>query len=193
MGMVNQYEYDCNRETRDLGPWLEASLWASYPGKCSQCGYTICRCPPVLASTLGRIAREIPPESIEVLPGGPLFTMHEALQFFRIGVDEIRIADKSMPVTAKLLHQIRDSIGEAFQKLRQLDDQGNVSLHIELAQVLSNLKELATREQITQEAIDELVGTLKKMPSPTMQMLIAGLQGLASNMFANMLVKAIGS
>ena len=192
MAMVNLYEYDCGREIKDLGPWLEDSLWASYPGKCSQCGYTICRCPPVLESTPGRIAHEIPPESMKLLPGGPLFTMNEALQFFRIGVDEIKMAGTSLTVTAELLKQIRDSIDKAYQQLNQVK-QGNVSLHVQLAYALRNLEELASREQITQEAIDELVITLKKMPSPTLQVIIDALTGLASNMFANMLAKAIGS
>jgi len=44
----------------DRGRRIEASLARSYPDACADCGGRICSCPPILASTIGRIAHEVP-------------------------------------------------------------------------------------------------------------------------------------
>lgn len=52
-------------EDRDVpfksrGPKLESTFWQLYPDSCSDCGQRMCSCPPILASTIGRIAHEVP-------------------------------------------------------------------------------------------------------------------------------------
>ena len=46
------------RETR--GTALEQEFARSYPDSCTDCGRLVCSCPPILASTVGRIAHEVP-------------------------------------------------------------------------------------------------------------------------------------
>jgi transposase InsO family protein/NTP pyrophosphatase (non-canonical NTP hydrolase) len=41
------------------GIYLDSLFEESYPGGCSECGSALCACPPILHSTLGRIAGEI--------------------------------------------------------------------------------------------------------------------------------------
>jgi hypothetical protein len=42
------------------GDALELAIAKSYPGGYAECGQSICTCPPILSSTIGRIAHEVP-------------------------------------------------------------------------------------------------------------------------------------
>lgn len=42
------------------GDALEIAFVKSYPNGCLACGKKLCACPPILASTIGRIAHEVP-------------------------------------------------------------------------------------------------------------------------------------
>lgn len=58
MQVANTLDWAVPRTER--GKRIEASLAQSYPDACADCGGTICSCPPILASTIGRIAHEVP-------------------------------------------------------------------------------------------------------------------------------------
>lgn len=38
---------------------LQKEFFSRYPGLCPQCGYQICKCPPIPESTVGRLAKEL--------------------------------------------------------------------------------------------------------------------------------------
>jgi pyrimidine deaminase RibD-like protein len=42
------------------GDSIERGFCTAYPDKCLDCGATVCRCPAILQSTIGRIAHEVP-------------------------------------------------------------------------------------------------------------------------------------
>lgn len=44
----------------DRGSALESALARLYPGGCAECRNLLCTCPPILSSTIGRIAHEVP-------------------------------------------------------------------------------------------------------------------------------------
>lgn len=58
----------------DRGKSLEGAFEASYPGKCKDCGNPVCTCPPILPSTLGRIAHDAPLKGAS-FSGRPLFLL----------------------------------------------------------------------------------------------------------------------
>jgi hypothetical protein len=60
MHVKSDLDSDRDVPTRSRGPKLEATFWHLYPDSCSDCGQRMCACPPILASTIGRIAHEVP-------------------------------------------------------------------------------------------------------------------------------------
>ena len=67
----------------DRGKALEEALWDMYPDRCTACGEDICRCPPILASTIGRIAHEVPEDWGSFDAGGSFMTSDEARAWFQ--------------------------------------------------------------------------------------------------------------
>lgn len=48
------------KQSNEFGYFLGNKLAENYPGICLDCNQNICSCPPILKSTIGRIAHEIP-------------------------------------------------------------------------------------------------------------------------------------
>lgn len=58
MGIANQYKIAQTISGRS--PFdFNAEYTSRYPGLCIECGYTVCRCPHIPDSTIGRMAKEI--------------------------------------------------------------------------------------------------------------------------------------
>jgi pyrimidine deaminase RibD-like protein/NTP pyrophosphatase (non-canonical NTP hydrolase) len=65
------------------GDALEASIAQSYPGGCSECGHAVCACPPILSSTIGRIAHEVPQGRGSYGEAGRFMSADQASKFFQ--------------------------------------------------------------------------------------------------------------
>jgi NTP pyrophosphatase (non-canonical NTP hydrolase) len=89
MGLAN--EHALQRERDDLGSFdLESEFLKRYPGLCVQCGYQVCICPLVPASTVGRMAKELDVEDIDEL--------------FASNLEETR--EESIKISAKVLDRV---------------------------------------------------------------------------------------
>ena len=58
MGFANEYKTKLGLDCRG-GFDLQAAFLRRYPGLCPQCGYSVCICPNVPESTVGRMAKEL--------------------------------------------------------------------------------------------------------------------------------------
>ena len=66
MGFAN--EYSSKLQIQDDSQFdFQASFLRRYPGLCPQCGYTVCICPSVPDSTVGRMAKELELASVNEL------------------------------------------------------------------------------------------------------------------------------
>lgn len=63
MNIQNNLDYQASREPEQYGVDLEESFCRWYPDYCRDCRKQRCICPPILESTIGRIAHEVPPEA----------------------------------------------------------------------------------------------------------------------------------
>lgn len=64
------------------GEALEAEFASAYPRRCLDCNAAICTCPPILGSTIGRIAHEVAPERSGFAPGGSFMTPAQTAKRF---------------------------------------------------------------------------------------------------------------
>ena len=64
------------------GKAVEESFAKAYPDACSDCGRLVCCCPPILASTIGRIAHEVPPGRGSYEPTGRFMTPDKSAEAF---------------------------------------------------------------------------------------------------------------
>jgi pyrimidine deaminase RibD-like protein/NTP pyrophosphatase (non-canonical NTP hydrolase) len=63
MNIQNNLDYRASRDPEQYGTDLEESFCRWYPDYCRDCRQQRCVCPPILDSTIGRIAHEVPPEA----------------------------------------------------------------------------------------------------------------------------------
>ena len=60
MRIQNLLEQKQGRDYTNRGELLETTFTRAYPDACRECGRKLCQCPDLLASTVGRIAKEDP-------------------------------------------------------------------------------------------------------------------------------------
>jgi pyrimidine deaminase RibD-like protein/NTP pyrophosphatase (non-canonical NTP hydrolase) len=83
MHIQNLIESKSRTRFEDRGRALEDSFARAYPDGCQECGQRVCACPPILASTIGRIAHEVPKLRGAFGAGGRFLTSEEASRLFR--------------------------------------------------------------------------------------------------------------
>lgn len=62
MNIQNNVDLRDDREVEDYGSSLEQAFCRAYPNLCLECQRPRCSCPPILETTVGRIAHEVPEE-----------------------------------------------------------------------------------------------------------------------------------
>lgn len=80
MKLNNMVEANVPREQRGLV--LQKTLANAYPSRCRDCNLAVCACPPILPSTIGRIAHEVPSEFVSYADGGSFLTADKLSEVF---------------------------------------------------------------------------------------------------------------
>ena len=80
MKLNNMVEAKVPREHR--GIVLQKTLANAYPSRCRDCNLAVCSCPPILTSTIGRIAHEVPGEFVSYADGGSFLTADKLSEIF---------------------------------------------------------------------------------------------------------------
>lgn len=60
MHIQNIIDQKSGTSKAERGRHLEEAVCIAYPDRCLDCGEDVCNCPPILESTIGRIAHEVP-------------------------------------------------------------------------------------------------------------------------------------
>jgi len=82
MKVQNIIDEKAGRRKEVRGTVIEESFAKLYPDACTDCGRLVCSCPPILASTIGRIAHEVPAGRGSYEPQGRFMTPDKAAQEF---------------------------------------------------------------------------------------------------------------
>jgi pyrimidine deaminase RibD-like protein/NTP pyrophosphatase (non-canonical NTP hydrolase) len=84
MQLRNSLDAEVNILLKNRGGQLEETMWRLYPDSCTDCGQRLCACPPILASTIGRIAHEVPSGRGGFGGGGRFVTPDKARKLFSL-------------------------------------------------------------------------------------------------------------
>jgi NTP pyrophosphatase (non-canonical NTP hydrolase) len=190
MGEANQMDSE-KSYPGGHGAFLENAMNTEYPGKCKYCGSQLCKCPPVLQSTLGRLAHETPSTAFPGSAGDMLFTVEEAREFFRVGDEEIRLAGKELSVNSELIREVLAMV-RPLQKLIMEQTEIQRGVQANLALSLKGVEQLATQQRLTQESVDDLVAAINSLPSERRSVVIDFLTGISSGAFLPLLLHALG-
>jgi hypothetical protein len=190
MGMANQMEHETGYKL-ELGCLLEDALWAEYPGECRYCHSELCKCPPILSSTVGRLSKEMPLSAFSE-EDQTLFSFDEAIQHFRIGEVSIRVGTEEIQVTPVLLQEISTTSQEMLAFLKEHKPKLE-SISVELSQALVQLHDTASMQQVSQQSIDEILVILKDMSPEPRSLIIDFLNNFAAGIWLEVLLKAVGS
>lgn len=187
MGMANQAEHFYGYPNK-AGTILEEALWEEYPGKCRHCGNAVCKCPPILGSTVGRLSREV---SVSAFPSfAERFNFEEALEFFRLGEETIDLRGKEVRVTTEMLQEITNTSRILLDHLKEQEP----LLHgfdVKLKEALSQLENVASRQELTQENVDEVLTILEGMPSESRNVIVNLLSDFAAGAWLQVILELL--
>ena len=82
MKVQNIIDEKAGRRKVRRGRAIEESFARAYPDACNDCGRLVCSCPPILASTIGRIAHEVPVGRGSYEPTGRFRTPDKTAEVF---------------------------------------------------------------------------------------------------------------
>jgi NTP pyrophosphatase (non-canonical NTP hydrolase) len=85
MKVQNIIDEKAGRRKEQRGRMIEESFAKAYPDSCNDCGRRVCSCPPILASTIGRIAHEVPVGRGSYEPTGRFMTPDKGAEMFGPG------------------------------------------------------------------------------------------------------------
>jgi NTP pyrophosphatase (non-canonical NTP hydrolase) len=88
MKIQNIIDESKGRRKDQRGKAIEEAFTRAYPDSCIDCGRLVCACPPILASTVGRIAHEVPTGRGSYEPSGRFMTPDKAAEAFGPTRDE---------------------------------------------------------------------------------------------------------
>jgi NTP pyrophosphatase (non-canonical NTP hydrolase) len=75
MKLMNLFEsQELGLDADDRGQGLEDALARAYPRRCTDCHALICSCPPILPTTIGRLAHEVPGKLVSYDESGLFLT-----------------------------------------------------------------------------------------------------------------------
>jgi len=87
MHVKNNIDSERDVPIASRGAELEETVWQLYPDSCSDCGQKMCACPPILASTIGRIGHEVPTSRGTFEAQGRFITPDKARKLFHHDTD----------------------------------------------------------------------------------------------------------
>lgn len=173
---------------------LTPAFGKSYWGHCSDCRRSVCVCPSILPSTLGRIAHEVPTNRLMSGHDGALLTLADAIELFS-SVD-VNIGDKTLSVHQSDITELNQAVNQLIKLT--LDQGRDLGVHaVLLMDSLYELRSLTDSQEVTDAALSQLVEAIKSIPpSANKDAVVSGINdfsiGVASGA-AFEILKAIGT
>lgn len=189
MGFANQFDFDRRVTSFDYGTSLETAMLQEYPGHCKLCERHVCKCPPIPAETLGRIAKEAPLNI--VLSRGGLFSTQESVNLFRRSAYELAVGGKQVIATSDELKKISTDIKLILDRLSEQED-WRPQVTVSLAAALGALQKLTQQGEVTQHAVDDVLAAIREVPPDGRPLLLSFLNNLAASATFNAILLALG-
>lgn len=179
MGFANQFDVDRGTPEKEIGLYLEQKIEEAYPDGCVECGFSICKCPAILPSTIGRISKEGPSYRIFEHEGG-LFSIEESMRFFGQALQGIKIGDQQFDPERKNYKKFEEDLATIIDKLDSLNAVGGKTL-VSLTHVLSQLEVLAKQGLLVQADVDKLIAFVEAQPSSVKVVIVNFLVSLSAS------------
>jgi pyrimidine deaminase RibD-like protein len=144
---------------------LNILLAGVYPDRCVECKNRVCSCPPILPSTVTRIAHEGP--SIDLFADRwPFFTPAEKIARFDVGAKQVHVGRHNFVVTGSLIEQVF-ILSRDLQALVRVTEGVSPQLRSRVEQWATMMTGLATGQRVSQRGIDELLLTIRAADEAT--------------------------
>lgn len=175
MGFANQFAFDRSGP----GDTLEEAMYRQYPDTCKDCGHSVCKCPPILVETLGRITQEAP--ITQVFPTHPgLFSSSEAIELFSDVERALVIGDREISISKNDVQMLARDLDKILGELTS-HGAGQKFLSAQVAASLGRLEALAAQGAVTQESIQTLLEQIGSLPSEQRGALVGFLTSLSAS------------
>jgi NTP pyrophosphatase (non-canonical NTP hydrolase) len=176
----------------ERGLLLERSFAAAYSQGCKDCGAEVCACPPILPSTLGRIAHEVPEGRASFSAGGALLSTADAMELFSPGAKVVTVNGTVFDVTGDLLREINAGVRDLL-RLAYRSDHSEAFQNEALMEALYEVRGLTDRQRITDEALEELRAAVADLAPSARQLFIDFLTGVNASLGAALIAMLLGA
>jgi NTP pyrophosphatase (non-canonical NTP hydrolase) len=153
-----------------------------YRDKCPDCQRTVCICPSILPSTLGRIALEIPEGFLEEAEGSDPFTSTVAVASLQEA--NVLISQREVEVTQDEIRGLNEAVNQLIGLVLNQSQSMGVQAQIVL-DALYELKHLTDAQEITTSALNQLATAIDDLPpagrGPIQDYLVSISSGMAGN------------
>lgn len=187
MGFANQFDFDRRIALHEHGTRLTELMESEYPGHCKLCGRQVCKCPPIPASTLGRIIKDAP---ADLIPQEGLFSVYESIQLFKKGEEEITVGNQIIALQGEEIRKIREDTEFIMRQLKGVTSLQPAIL-VSLVQTLAGLHKVAEQGEITQESINELLKAFQSLPPEGRQVTLGFVNNVAASATFNAVMVAL--
>jgi NTP pyrophosphatase (non-canonical NTP hydrolase) len=184
MGFANQFDFDRIAASETL----EQAMERHYPGACQICRHSVCKCPPIPAQTLGRIAKEAPIK--RVFPSHPgLFSPAEMIELFSDVERSLVIGAKTIPLRKEDIEILAHDVAKILEVVNS-HSEAQAFLSFQIAASLGKLETLAAQGTITQESIEVLLSQIQALPSEQRSALVSFLTSLSAGALFQTILQA---
>ena len=179
MGFANQFDHERGIGFEEYGKSLEKSMEEEYPGTCRVCGREVCKCPPIPAATLGRIAKEAPIDV--VFPGRhTLFSVEESMKLFGRVEAALQVGNQLIQLNKAEFDQMAEDVRKILRAMReQLELQPAILLNV--AAMLGKVETLASQGAVTQATVQSILEQLVSLPSEQRDTILGFFNNLAAS------------
>lgn len=153
MKLANLYGEKKNTPPAPLD--LNMLLARVYPDRCDECKNRVCSCPPILPSTVTRIAHEGPALAV-LAPRWPFFTPAEKLARFDVGTKRLTVGPQEFLVSGQLI-QDTFTLSRDVQAWARTTSDLQQDMRGRLEQWGTTMTGLATGQRVNQRVVDELL------------------------------------
>jgi NTP pyrophosphatase (non-canonical NTP hydrolase) len=175
-------------QSRTVSIDLDEAFFDAYPDRCLDCKGQVCKCPPILRTTLGRIAHEAPTSHSSFADGGALLTVDKAMSLFGPGGQTITLFGEEFDLS--ILRELRVGVEELLTASLKLQNE-SVEHRRALIDALDQLRDQVMAQRLTDEDIDAVAQAIAALPPTGKNTLINFLSGVSSGVWAAIFVQAV--
>ena len=181
MHLANLIEEKSEIPIAEHGRGFEKTFCELYPDRCKDCNNPICTCPPILPSTLGRIAHEGPDDTSSGI--GLFLPPAQSMARFGLSAKPVVIGDQRIDIGPEM----SDTIGQSIRTVIALLTSAKIRQRTmrRLSVIFQQIAFAASMHRLSGERVDDLSRAIRHLPENERQEVVRILKEIPESLWIN--------